>query len=93
TRQMRWELIEPQGEDSFVARFIEARGPSIHHVTFEVGDWKRAIAACAHHGVPIFGAREGETDGGTWREAFIHPRHTGGFLAQFFWQERPGLWI
>ena len=93
TRQMRWELIEPVGDDSFVARFIAARGPAIHHVTFEVGDWDRALAACEHHGVPTFGSREGVTDGAAWREAFIHPRHTGGFLAQFFWQERPGVWI
>ncbi len=93
TRQMRWEILEPLGDDSFVQRFIEARGPAIHHVAFEVGDWDRAVAACEHHGVPTFGEREGVTDGATWREAFIHPRHTGGFLAQFFWQERSGIWI
>ncbi|MEE8422542.1 MAG: VOC family protein [Dehalococcoidia bacterium] len=93
TRQMRWELLEPAGTDSFVARFIEARGPAIHHVAFEVGDWDRAVAACAHNEVPTFGEREGETDGVPWREAFIHPRYTGGFLAQFFWQASPGVWI
>jgi methylmalonyl-CoA/ethylmalonyl-CoA epimerase len=93
TRQMRWELIEPAGDDSFIERFIAARGPSIHHVTFEVGDWDRAVAACERHGVPTFGGRTGETDGVEWREAFIHPRHTGGFLAQFFWQASPGVWV
>jgi methylmalonyl-CoA/ethylmalonyl-CoA epimerase len=93
TRQMRWELIQPAGKDSFIGRFIEARGPSIHHVTFEVGDWDRAVAACEQHGVPTFGDRAGETDGVEWREAFIHPRYTGGFLAQFFWQASPGVWI
>lgn len=93
TGQMRWEILEPGREDSFVQRFLEARGPAAHHVAFEVGDWDRAASACAHHGIPTFGERQGVTDGARWREAFIHPRHTGGMLAQFFWQERPGVWI
>jgi methylmalonyl-CoA/ethylmalonyl-CoA epimerase len=93
TRQMRWEVLEPQGEGSFVQRFLDRRGPGMHHVTFEVGDWERALDACAYHGIPVFGAREGETGGSVWREAFIHPRHTGGMLVQLFWQERPEVWI
>jgi 4-hydroxyphenylpyruvate dioxygenase-like putative hemolysin len=83
----------PAGQDSFVARFLERRGPSIHHVTFEVADWERAVAACARHDVTLFGERTGETRGVTWREAFIHPRDTGGLLVQFFWQAEPGVWI
>ena len=92
TAQMRWEILQPRGEHSFVQRFLDARGPTMHHVAFEVADWERAVAACDHHGVTIFGAREGETGGALWREAFIDPRHTVGLLAQFFWQERPGVW-
>jgi 4-hydroxyphenylpyruvate dioxygenase-like putative hemolysin len=93
TRQLRFEILEPAGAGSFVQRFLDQRGPSMHHVTFEVGDWARAIAACEHHGVPVFGVRHGETRGVKWSEAFIHPRHTGGMLVQFFWQAEPGVWI
>jgi len=93
TGQLRIEVIAPAGPDSFVAGFLERRGPSIHHVTFEVEDWERAVAACAHHGVALFGERDGETRGVPWREAFIHPRDTGGMLVQFFWQAEPGVWI
>lgn len=93
TEQLRFEIIEPAGPTSFVQKFLDARGPSMHHVTFEVGDWERAVSACAHHAIPISGERTGETDGAAWKEAFIHPRHTGGMLVQFFWQERPGIWI
>ena len=93
TGQMRWEVLQPDGPSSFVQRFLDVRGPAMHHVAFEVEDWARALDACAHHGVPTFGEREGETDGARWREAFIHPRHSGGVLAQIFWQERPGSWI
>jgi methylmalonyl-CoA epimerase len=92
-RQLRFEVIAPAGSDSFIQRFLERRGPAMHHVTFEVEDWERARAACAHHDVQIFGERAGETDGVPWREAFIHPRSTGGMLTQFFWQAEPGVWI
>ncbi len=93
TRQLRFEVIAPAGPDSFIQRFLEERGPSMHHVTFEVGDWERALAACTHHGVHVFGERAGETNDVPWREAFIHPRDTGGMLVQFFWQAEPGVWI
>ena len=93
TRQMRWEVIRPVGDSSFVQRFLDRRGPGIHHVTFEVGDWDRALAACASHGVTVFGEQDGTTGGARWREAFIHPRQTGGMLVQFFWEERPGVWV
>ena len=65
----------------------------MHHLAVEVGDWDRAINACLQHEIPIFGDRASETDGVPWREAFIHPRHTGGILLQFFWQAEPGVWI
>ena len=93
TRQMRVEVIEPRQRDSFVARFLERRGPSMHHLAVEVGDWERAINACLYHEIPIFGDRASETNGVPWREAFIHPRYTGGILLQFFWQAQPGVWI
>ena len=93
TGQMRWEVLQPYGDDSFVQRFLENRGPSMHHVTFQVGDWQRAVDACAHHGVPMFGERRGITDGARWTEGFIHPQHTGGVLIQLFWEEQPGIWI
>ncbi|MDA0352336.1 MAG: VOC family protein [Chloroflexi bacterium] len=93
TKQLRVEVISPTGGDSFVQRFLEQRGPGAHHLTVEVADWDRAVAALAHHGVRTFGERESETDGVPWREAFIHPKATGGVLLQFFWQAAPGHWI
>ena len=38
--------------------------------------------------------RDGQLVAGHVRSAsFIHPRFTGGVLVQFFWEERPGVWI
>lgn len=88
-----WEIIMPRGEDSFIERFWAKNGAAAHHVTFEVADWERALAACRHHDTPTFGESEGSTDGAAWRDAFIHPKHTGGVLVQLFWEERPGVWV
>ena len=93
TGEMRWEVIAPRGEDSFIGRFLDARGPGPHHVTFLVADWERALAACVHHSVRPFGVEEGAVDGARYREAFLHPRDTGGMLVQFVWEERPGTWL
>ena len=37
------ELLEPTSEDTTVARFIERRGPGLHHICFEVDDIEAAI--------------------------------------------------
>lgn len=91
--QLAWEIIQPVGDESFIRRFLDTRGPAPHHVTFQVADWDAAAAACEHHGIPTFDENHGETDGAHWRDAFIHPKHTGGMLVQLFWEERPGVWV
>lgn len=93
TGQMRWEVLQPGNKQSFIQRFLDQRGPAIHHVTFEVENWERALSACEHHGLRTIGTSEGEEDGARWKETFIDPRRTGGLLAQIFWQSRPGVWV
>lgn len=88
-----WEVIMPWGEESFIERFLNKNGASAHHVTFEVSDWDRAMAACGHHHIPTFDDDEGVTDGARWLHTFIHPKHTGGILVQLFWEEQPGVWV
>lgn len=88
-----WEIITPRGEESFIERFLEKNGPTVHHVTFEVADWDAAMQACEHHGIETFDSNEGTTDGAAWRDTFIHPRLTGGVLVQLFCEERPGVWV
>lgn len=88
----RWEIIMPVGQDSFIQGFFERSGAAVHHVTFEVRDWEHAVATAERHNAPTFDANQGETNGARWRDAFIHPKHTGGVLVQLFWEERPGVW-
>jgi len=91
-QQMHWEVIQPVGEESFITTFLERRGPSVHHVAFEVADFDAAKRACEFHEVPTFDEHDDSTDGARWRDLFIHPKFTGGLLTQLFWEEQPGVW-
>ncbi|MEX2238771.1 MAG: VOC family protein [Dehalococcoidia bacterium] len=78
---MEFEFISPTTETSFVARFLEERGPGLHHITFEVDDTYRWADHLRAKGIKPFG---GVRDEGGWRETFVHPRDSGGVLYQFY---------
>jgi methylmalonyl-CoA/ethylmalonyl-CoA epimerase len=77
---IQWELLEPTGEGSFLARFLEERGSGLHHVTFKVESVAKATEALRNYGYEPFGGREY----GPYKEVFIHPRDTGGVLFQLY---------
>jgi len=78
------ELLEPLGEETFLARFLKERGPGLHHVTFEVEDIDRAAEAMTRFGIEPF---RGVQRSHGWAETFIHPKDSGGVLFQFFTEE------
>jgi methylmalonyl-CoA/ethylmalonyl-CoA epimerase len=75
------ELLEPAQTGSPIARFLERRGPGIHHLCFSVDDLDATLDRCRAHGIrlidetPRLGA-EGK------RIAFLHPASTGGVLIE-----------
>ena len=75
------ELLEAEVPDSPIARFVEKRGPGIHHICFEVDDLDQTLQRCRAAGirlrdeVPRKGA-EGK------RIAFLHPSSTAGVLVE-----------
>jgi methylmalonyl-CoA epimerase len=75
------ELLEAATPDSPVGRFVERRGPGIHHICFVVDDLDAALDRCRSSGIrlideaPRMGA-EGK------RIAFLHPASTGGVLVE-----------
>lgn len=77
--QLQFELIEPIGEDSFVARFLREHGPGFHHVTIDVADVDAAVAELREHEIEPWGGVRGD---GVWRQTFIHPRDSNGILIQ-----------
>lgn len=77
----RVELLEPTGPSSPVARFLDRRGPGLHHVCLSVTDLDEALARATEAGVELIepGVRTGA---GGRRVAFLHPRTAGGVLCE-----------
>ncbi|MGH2584847.1 MAG: VOC family protein [Dehalococcoidia bacterium] len=87
-KQLQMELLEPIGEDGFVARFLRERGPGFHHVTIQAEDVEQAAAAMRGFGVEPF---QGVTGGPDFRHTYIHPKESGGILWQVFSSDgKPG---
>lgn len=76
----QWELLEPAGNDSFIERFLQDRGPGLHHVTYEVESVETATKAMEEYGYEPFGGRSYEG----YKEVYMHPRDTGGVLFQLY---------
>lgn len=76
------ELLEPQTDDSTIARFLENHGQGLHHVAFEVDDCARALDTARELGIETI---DDEPRPGAWGHtvAFLHPRDTGGILTEF----------
>ncbi len=79
-----FELLEPLGVNSFLHRFLQERGPGLHHVTFEVEDVDRAARAMNQYGIEPFRGVQRSHSGA---ETYIHPKDSGGVLFQFYTEE------
>jgi methylmalonyl-CoA/ethylmalonyl-CoA epimerase len=77
----RIELLEPTAEDSPVGRFLERRGPGLHHIALAVPEIEPALARCRAAGLQTVGEAP-RTGAGGRRVAFLHPGSTGGVLLE-----------
>jgi methylmalonyl-CoA/ethylmalonyl-CoA epimerase len=77
----RIELLEPTAPDSAVARFLERRGPGLHHLAYRVDNIDAELARLAAAGYELID-RNGRPGAGGHRVAFLHPRSTGGVLVE-----------
>ncbi|HEY7141258.1 MAG TPA: VOC family protein [Methylomirabilota bacterium] len=73
------EVIEPAGADGFLHRFLTARGPGLHHVTFKVASLADAVARAEAEGYRLVGRDESDPD---WRVAYLHPKEALGIVVQ-----------
>lgn len=75
------ELLQPVSPESPVARFLEKRGPGIHHVCYRVPDLEAALAACRAAGFRLVDETPRRGAHGK-RIAFLHPKSTAGILVE-----------
>ncbi|MGH2915625.1 MAG: methylmalonyl-CoA epimerase [Solirubrobacteraceae bacterium] len=75
------ELLAPLGPETTVGRFVERRGPGLHHVAYRVASVADALAACAAAGIRVIDERPRTGIRGS-TVAFLHPAATGGVLTE-----------
>ena len=83
----RLELLEPTGPASPVAKFLEKRGPGIHHIAVRVPDIRAALARLKESGARLIDERPRVGAEGCL-VAFVHPHSAGGVLLELV--EHPG---
>lgn len=77
----RLEVLEPAGPSGgFLHRFLDARGPGVHHVTFKVPNLGAAAARARELGYSVVGFDDSNP---RWKEAFLHPKSASGIVVQF----------
>lgn len=76
------ELIYPF-EENGVSKFLEKRGPGIHHLCFEVDDIEAMLAKLRSAEIPLINETAKVGAGGK-KFAFIHPKGTGGVLVELY---------
>lgn len=86
------ELVKPTSDTSGVSRFLQRRGPGIHHICFEVNDLEACLARLEERQVRLIN-REPILGTAGKRIAFIHPESTHGVLVELYelTQEEPAI--
>ena len=75
------ELLEPLTEDSPVGRFLERRGPGIHHICLATDDVRSESDRLREAGLQVLRPEPTRGAGGCWVQ-FVHPKSTGGVLLE-----------
>jgi methylmalonyl-CoA epimerase len=75
------QLLGALGPDTPVGRFLEKRGPGVHHVAYRVEDVAAALERLRAAGVRLIDEAPRSGSRGT-TVAFVHPQDLGGVLVE-----------
>lgn len=75
------ELLEPTSPDSPIARFLERKGPGMHHLCLRSDDISAEDQRLREAGKTVLREQPTLGAGGCWVQ-FVHPKSTGGVLLE-----------
>ena len=76
----RIELLEPSDSESTIAKFIEKRGPGLHHIALRVDDLEAVSKRLLSAGARLLDTPKQGAGGHAY--VFVHPASTGGVLLE-----------
>jgi catechol 2,3-dioxygenase-like lactoylglutathione lyase family enzyme len=89
---LQLELIQPVSGPTIHAEFLEAHGPGLHHICFEVDDLDRACAAAEQAGIEVLmrgSMMDGEiefayVDGSAFGAPYVELARVGPQMREFY---------
>ena len=75
------ELLAPLDAETPVGRFLQKKGPGLHHVAYQVSDIDATLAELKRAGMALIDEQPRTGIRGS-RVAFMHPRSTAGVLTE-----------
>ncbi len=79
--EAKLELVAPEGAQGPIQKYLEKRGPGIHHLAFEVDDIVGEMERLAEDGFELL--QEKPSRGADNKlVCFLHPRSTNGVLVE-----------
>lgn len=70
------ELMQGQGDDSVIGKYVKEKGEGLHHISVNVDDWDKEIAGMEANGLRIIGKNPAIKFG------FVHPKSCKGVLIE-----------
>lgn len=75
------ELLEGTTPESVISKYVEKKGPGLHHVAYEVEDIHASMAELRAAGVRLLNAEPKQGADNKW-VCFLHPKDCGGVLIE-----------
>ena len=80
------ELLESTDSEGPIGKFIEKKGPGVHHLAFAMDNVSEALKHAADQGVRLIDEQPRKGAEGL-QIGFLHPKSTQGVLTEFCGQE------
>ena len=73
------EIMEPLGDQGVVTKYLEKKGPGLHHISIQVTDIKELADELEAKGIQVIGKQFTDPD---VHYMFVSPKSTGGILIE-----------
>lgn len=87
TGESEIELVRPTTGDTGLAKYLEKRGPGMHHICLEVDDIAGMLTQLKAKGIQLINEEPRVGPGGK-KYAFVHPKSAFGVMVELY--ELPG---
>ena len=77
------ELVRPTTGDSGLSRYLEKRGPGMHHLCLQVDDIVAVLAHLKEKGIHLIN-EEPRLDEAGRKYAFVHPKSAYGVMLELY---------